>query len=77
MLGFSHQTVFTLCIALVVLTGVSLVSVALLFMERQDVDLLQQRLSNLRQENTLLKSQLGNVRNGLTAQQGATAAPAD
>jgi len=77
MLGFSHQTVFTLCIALVVLTGVSLVSVALLFMERQDVDLLQQRLSNLRQENTLLKSQLGNVRNGLTAQQGATAAPTE
>lgn len=77
MLGFSHQTVFALCIALVVLTGVSLVSVALLFMERQDIDLLQQRISSLRQENTLLKSQLGNVRNGLTAQQGTTVAPAD
>ena len=77
MLRFGHQTVFTLCIALVVLTGVSLVSVALLFMERQDVDLLQQRVSSLRQENTLLKSQLGNVRNGLTARQGATVAPAD
>ncbi len=77
MLGFSHQTVFALCIALVVLTGVSLVSVALLFMERQDIDLLQQRISSLRQENTLLKSQLGDVRNGLTAQQGSVLAPLD
>lgn len=77
MLGFNHQTVFTLCIALVVLTGVSLVSIALLFMERQDIDLLQQRISSLRQENTLLKSQLDNVHNGLTAQQGVIEAPAD
>ena len=77
MLGFNHQTVFALCIALVVLTGVSLVSVALLFMERQDVALLQQRISSLRLENTLLKSQLDNVRNGLTAQQGATVNPVD
>ncbi len=77
MLRFSHQTVFALCIALVVLTGVSLVSVALLFMERQDIDLLQQRISSLRQENTLLKSQLGDVRNGLTAQQGSALAPLD
>ena len=77
MLRFNHQTVFGLCIALVVLTGVSLVSVALLIYERQDADLLQQRISSLRQENSLLKSQLGNVRNGLTAQQGATVTPAD
>ena len=77
MLRFSHQTVFVLCIALVVMTGVSLVSVALLFMERQDIDLLQQRISSLRQENTLLKSQLGDVRNGLTAQQGSALAPLD
>ena len=77
MLRFGHQTVFALCIALVVLTGVSLVSVALLFMERQDIDLLQQRISSLRQENTLLKSQLGDVRTGLTAQQGSAVAPFD
>lgn len=77
MLGFSHQTVFALCIALVVLTGVSLVSVALLFMERQDIGLLQQRISSLRQENTLLKSQLENFSNGLTAQQGAIENPVD
>ncbi len=77
MLKFSHHTVFGLCIALVALTGVSLVSVALLVYERQDTVLLQQRISSLRQENTQLKSQLDTVRSGLTAQQGMTAQPVD
>ena len=59
MLGFRHQTVFGLCMALFILAGVSVVSVALLLIERQDIDLLQQQPTSLRQENTELRLQLG------------------
>lgn len=69
MLGFGHQTVFSLCMALIVLTFVSVVCLALLLIERQDLQVLQQNVNNLRQENALLKSQLDDYRNGLTAQQ--------
>ena len=69
MLGFGHQTVFSLCMALIVLTFVSVVCLALLLIERQDLEVLQQNVNNLRQENTYLKSQLDNYRDGLTAQQ--------
>ena len=44
--------------ALVILAGVSVVSVALLLIERQDIELLQQQLTSLRQENTALRSRL-------------------
>ena len=63
MLGFGHQTVFGLCLALVVLAAVSLVSVALLFVERQDVDLLQEHIASLREENAELKTELEDYRN--------------
>jgi hypothetical protein len=73
MLGFGHKTVFGLCLGLIVLAAVSVVCVALLFIERQDIDLLQKHVSSLRQENTALKSQLDDYRSGLVRQQGATA----
>ena len=57
--------------ALFVMAAVSVVSVALLLVERQDIDLLRQHLSNLRQENTTLRSQLDGYRNGLVPQQDA------
>ena len=71
--GFRHQTVFGLCLALVVLTAVSVVCVALLFMERQDIDLLQRHVNGLREENAVLKSQLDDYRSGLVTQQDAAA----
>ncbi len=55
--------------ALIVLTFVSVVCMALLLIERQDLAVLQQNVNHLRQENALLKSQLDDYRNGLAAQQ--------
>jgi len=77
MLGFGHQTVFGLCLALFLLAAVSVVCVALLFIERQDIGLLQQRVTSLRQENTVLRSQLDDYRSGLVTQQGAAARSSD
>ena len=73
MLGFRHQTVFGLCLALIVLASVSVVCVALLFIERQDITLMQRHVSSLRQENATLKSQLDDYRSGLVMQQEAAA----
>jgi len=61
--------VFGLCLGLIVLASVSVICVALLFIERQDVNLMQQHVSSLRQENAVLKSQLDDYRNGLPMQQ--------
>ena len=55
--------------ALIVLTFVSVVCVALLFIERPTLGVLQQNFNELRQENALLKSQLNEYRNGLVTQQ--------
>ena len=77
MLGFGHQTVFGLCLALIVLASVSVVCIALLFIERRDIDLLQQNVTSLRQENTILRSQLNDYRSGLVTQQEAAARPSD
>jgi len=71
--GFRHQTVFGLCLTLVVLTAVSVVCVALLFMERQDLSLLQRHVNGLREENAMLKSQLDDYHSGLVTQQDAAA----
>lgn len=71
--GFRHQTVFGLCLTLVVLTAVSVVCVTLLFMERQDISLLQRHVNGLREENAMLKSQLDDYRSGLVTQQDAAA----
>ena len=77
MLGFGHQTVFGLCLALTVLAAVSVVCVALLFIERQDVNLLQQHLGSLREENVALRSQLDDYRSGLVKQEAAAARLSD
>jgi hypothetical protein len=63
--------------ALLVLVAVSVVCVALLFIERQDINLLHQHVTNLRQENTVLKSQLSDYRNRLVTQQEAAARSSD
>lgn len=76
MLGFGHQTVFGLCLALVMLAAISVVSVALLFAERQDFNLLQDHVTSLRQENSALKAELEDYRNRLV-QQESIAQPAD
>ena len=77
MTGSRHQTVFGLCLALTILTAVSVVCVVMLFIERQDTDLLQQRVTGLRQENAVLRSQLNDYRSGLVTQQEAVARPSD
>jgi len=77
MLGFGHQTLFGLCLSLVVLATVAVVCGALLFIERQDIGLLQQNVTSLQQENAELRSQLDNYRSGLETQQEAAARPAD
>ena len=77
MLGFGHQTVFGLCLALFVLTAASVVCVALLFIERQDIGLLQQHVTTLRQENTVLRSKLDDYRSDHVTQQEAAARLSD
>ena len=57
--------------ALFVLAAVSVVCVALLFIERQDINLLHQHVTHLRQENTVLRSQLNDYNNRLVTQQEA------
>ena len=77
MLGFRHQTVFGLCLALIVLASVSVVCVALLFIERQDISLMQQHVSSLREENASLRTQLNNYRNGLVAEKDPATGSSD
>jgi hypothetical protein len=77
MLGFGHQTVFGLCLALFVLAAVSVACVALLLIERDDIDLLQQHVTSLRQENAVLRSQLDDYRSGLVTQQEAATRSSD
>jgi hypothetical protein len=77
MLGFRHQTVFGLCLALTVLAAVSVACVALLFIERRDVALMQQHVTSLRQENAMLKSQLNNNRSVLVMHQEAAVHSSD
>jgi hypothetical protein len=77
MLGFGHQTVFGLCLALTLLAAVSVVCVALLFIEHQDIDLLQQHVTSLQQENTALRSQLNDYRSSLVMQREAAARSSD
>gem|GEM_PF-5524115 len=75
--GFGHQTVFGLCLALFLLAAVSIVCVALLFIERQDIGLLQQHVTSLRQENTVLRSRLNDYRSDRITQQEAAARLSD
>ena len=75
--GFRHQTVFGLCLALTALAAVSVVCVTLLFIERQDIDLLQQNVSSLQQENVVLRSQLNDYRSGLVTLQEAVTRSSD
>ena len=53
-----HKLVFGLCITVFLLTGAVIASVALMLFERQDIALLQQRISELSDENTVLRIQL-------------------
>lgn len=62
MLCFGHQTVFNLCVGLIALTAVSIVCLALLFMERQDMDVLQRNIDSLEEENASLRLQLEQTR---------------
>ena len=75
--GFRHQTVFGLCLVLTVLAAVSVVCVAMLFIERQEIDLLQQNVTSLQQDNAVLRSQLNNYRSGFVTQQEAAARSSD
>ena len=54
-----HRTAFALCLSVIVLTGLVVVSLTLMFIERQDSSLLQQHISTLKKENAALKSRLG------------------
>jgi hypothetical protein len=68
MLRIGHHTVLGLCLTLFVTLGAAVVCLALLLAERQDTSQLLQHVSNLRQENTLLRSQLDDYRNDSVTQ---------
>ena len=53
-----HKLVFGLCITVFLLAGAVIASVALMLFERQDIALLQQRVTDLSNENTALRLQL-------------------
>lgn len=53
-----HKLVFGLCISVFLLAGAAIASVALMLLERQDIALLQQRISELADENTALRLRL-------------------
>ncbi len=53
-----HKLVYGLCITVFMLTGAVIASVALMLFERQDIGLLQQRISELSDENAALRLQL-------------------
>jgi hypothetical protein len=53
-----HKTAFALCLSVILLTGLVVVSITLVFMEKQDTTLLAQHISRLKQENEALKSRL-------------------
>jgi regulator of replication initiation timing len=63
--------------ALFILAAVSVVCVALLLIERQNIDRLHSHLTSLRQENTALRSQLDDVRHRLVTRQDAAAQSSD
>ena len=77
MLGFVLRPWFGVCLALFVLAAVSVACVALLLIERDDIDLLQQHVTSLRQENAVLRSQLDDYRSGLVTQQEAATRSSD
>ena len=56
-----HSTAFTLCLTVIVLTGVVTASVGLLIFKEQDVALLQQRITDLRNENQALRARLDSI----------------
>ncbi len=53
-----HKLVFGLCITVFMLTGAVIASVALMLFERQDIALLQQRITDLSDENSTLRLRL-------------------
>jgi hypothetical protein len=55
---FGHQTVFGLCLTVILLTGAVVASVALMLFERRDVAVLQQRIAELSSENAVLRLRL-------------------
>ena len=57
--------------ALVILAAVAVVSAALLLIERQNFEQLQEHVSSLREENRALKSRLDDFRTGLVKQEAA------
>jgi hypothetical protein len=58
MLRFRHQTVFGLCLTVIVLTGAVVASIALMLFEHQDMAVLQDRIAELADENAALKRRL-------------------
>ncbi|MEN8108004.1 MAG: hypothetical protein ABFS22_08350 [Pseudomonadota bacterium] len=62
-----HRTAFALCLSVIVLTGLVVVSLTLMFIERQDSRLLQQHISTLKKENAVLKSRLDVYQNNSPA----------
>lgn len=54
-----HKTGFLLCLAVFVLTALVVVSLTLVFLERQDTTLLLNRIGDLKRENAELRVRLG------------------
>ena len=53
-----HKLVFGLCITVFLLTGAVISTVALMLFERQNIALLQQRITELSAENATLRHRL-------------------
>ena len=77
MLGFGHQTIFGLCMALLVLAAVSVVCVALLFIERQDINLLHQHVTSFPSDEIPDAREENKLSNRLVTQQEAAARSSD
>jgi hypothetical protein len=53
-----HRTAFALCLSVVLLTGLVVVSITLVVMEKQDTNLLLQHIAQLKEENAALKCRI-------------------
>jgi hypothetical protein len=67
-MAMKHKLVYGLCVTVFLLTGAVIASVALMLLERQDIALLQQRITELSDANTALRLRLEEKERASTAQ---------
>ena len=70
-----HKITFALCITVIVLTSAVVASIALMLFERQDVETLQLRISELKQRNAALEARLREATPATPAAAASESAP--